>query len=83
MNFNFIVCYLSEFVVVVVGAYVEGEIYGRDEAEGGTDEIGVGKGCVLRDNATEDESDADADIPRSEVGRIGSATLVMLCEIDK
>ena len=59
---------LSEFVAVVVGAYVEGEIDGRDEAEGGADEIGIGKGCVLRDNATEDESDADADIPRCEVG---------------
>jgi hypothetical protein len=83
VNFNFIVCYLSEFVAVVVGAYVEGEIDGRDEAEGGTDEIGVGERGVLRDNATEDETDADADIPRGEIGGVGSATLIMLGKIDK
>ena len=54
---------LSEFVAVVVGAYVEGEVDGRDEAEGATDEIGVGERGVLRDNAAKNESDADADIP--------------------
>ena len=83
MNFNFIICYLSEFVVVEVWAYVEVEVDGRDEAEGAADEVGIGERGVLRDDATDDESDADADIPRCEIGRIGSATLIVFGKVDK
>ena len=83
MSFNFIICYLSEFVAVEVWAYVEGEIDGRDEAEGATDEVGIGERGVLRDDATDDESEANADIPRCEIGRIGSATLIVFGKVDK
>ena len=70
-------------MAVEVWAYVEGEIDGRDEAEGATDEVGIGERGVLRDDATDDESEANADIPRCEVGRIGSATLIVFGKVDK
>ena len=38
---------------------------------------------MLRNDATEDESDTDADIPRGEVGGCGSAALIVLGEVDK
>ena len=74
---------LSEFVAVEVWSYVEGEVDGRDDAQRCSDEVGVGEGCVLRNDATKDESDTDADIPRGEVGGGGSATLIVLGEVDK
>ena len=73
----------AQLVFVEMGCHLQVEVEHGEDGEAGTEEVGLVEGADFRNVAAGEHTDADAYIPRGEVGGGGSAALAVGCQIDE